>query len=261
MSTPLEKYFHQRTHNLFNQLHNFELNSDDISLHDLRVEMKKLKAIIKFLRSVYSKQKFKKPVHLLRAVFREAGEIRELQLIHQWLQRNSFAAIKKMYYPDENLQEMITEFLANAHAYKNDFKEIIETITPYVENTNIILAEQYYADLNAQLETQCRKDLPISEWHELRKLIKLRIYAYNWIEHENENDDPLFSYLNKLQENIGLWHDLEIIKDSFSQHQIYLSQDLEVQKDFSAAWEKLNASLRYRERHIKDMLIKQEAEM
>ncbi|HXL56924.1 MAG TPA: hypothetical protein VN958_11735, partial [Chitinophagaceae bacterium] len=68
---------------------------------------------------------------------------------------------------------------------------------------------------------------------------------------------PNFSYYNKLQERIGLWHDLEIIKDSFSQKQVYLSQDIEVQKDFNLAWGKLTASLKYRERQIEEMLSRQ----
>src|SRR3954468_23357296 len=99
MHTPLEKYFSQRTKNLFNHLHDFELADDEVALHDLRVEIKKLRAIIKFLRTVYPEQKLKKPAHALRAIFQNAGEIREMQIIHQWLQKNNFIIIEQTYYP------------------------------------------------------------------------------------------------------------------------------------------------------------------
>ena len=256
MNTPLEKYFSQRTKNLFNHLYDFELKGDEVSLHDLRVEMKKLRAIIKFLRNIYPNQKLKKPAHLLRNIFQDAGYIRELQIMQQWLQKNKFYVIEQTYYPPEKLREMIVAFQQNTNEIKNDCKEIVETLTVFVQGTNEILAEQYFVDINAQVEKQCRKNLPKTEWHELRKLIKQRIYAYNWVQHETENDDPNFSYYHKLQEAIGLWHDLEIIKESFSQKQVYLSQDIEVQKDFNLAWEKLESSIKNREKLVEEMLAK-----
>lgn len=257
MQTPLEKYFALRVKNLFNHLHDFELKGDEVSLHDLRVEMKKLRAIIKFLRNIYPKQKLKKPAHMLRNIFQDAGYIREFQIILQWLQKNQFSQIEQAYYPTENMEQMIEAFQKNTGQLKNNCKEIIEALSVFVNGTNEILAEQYFVDLNAQVEKLCRKNLPQTEWHELRKLIKQRIYGYNWVKHETENDDPNFSYYNKLQEAIGLWHDLEFIKESFSQKQVYLSQDIEVQKDFNLAWDKLTASLKYREKHVEEMLSKQ----
>ncbi|HWB25788.1 MAG TPA: CHAD domain-containing protein [Chitinophagaceae bacterium] len=257
MQTPLEKYFAQRVKNLFNNLHDFELNGDDVSLHDLRVEMKKLRSIIKFFKQVYPKQKVKKPAHILHAIFQQAGEIREYQILQQWLQKNQFNAIEKTYFPPERLEIMIQRFRLNSNANKNDLKEIIEQVSHFVHSTNEILAEQYYAELNAKVAKMCRRKLLSQDWHELRKLIKQRIYAYNWVRHDTENDDPLFSYYNKLQEMIGLWHDADIIKDVFSQKQIYLSQDIDVQKDFSPAWDKIMSTLKQREKQVEEMLSKQ----
>jgi CHAD domain-containing protein len=257
MHTPLEKYFSQRVKNLFNHLHDFELTGDDVSLHDLRVEMKKLRSVIKFLRNVYSKSRIKKPAHLLRVIFQEAGDIREYQIISQWLQKNNFMVIEQVYFPADQLKHMIMGFQQETEHLKGEFNEIIESIRPFTENTNEILAEQYFVDLNAQVEQLCHKNLPQTEWHELRKLIKQRIYAYNWIARESESEDPNFSYYHRLQETIGLWHDLIIIKDTFSQKQVYLSQDIHVQKDFTLAWSKLAASLKQREKQIEEMLSRQ----
>ena len=65
--------------------------------------------------------------------------------------------------------------------YKEDFKDIITSCEEYIRSTNEILAEQYFVDLNAQVEKYCRRNLPITEWHNLRKLIKQRLYSYNWV--------------------------------------------------------------------------------
>lgn len=257
MHTHLEKYFSQREKNLFNHLHDFELTGDEVSLHDLRVEMKKLRAIIKFLRNIYSKARIKKPAHALRAIFQQAGEIREFQIISQWLQKNNFSTIEKVYFPADQLKYMIIQFQKETEHLKDEFNKITELIIPFIENTNEILAEQYFIDLNAQLEQLCHEGLPQTEWHELRKLIKQRIYAYNWVPRKTESEDTNFSYYHKLQETIGFWHDLIIIKDAFSQKQVYLSQDIEVQKDFTIAWDKLTGSLKQREKQIEEMLSRQ----
>ena len=257
MQMPLEKYFAQRVKNLFNSLHDFELNGDDVSLHDFRVEMKKLRSIIKFLRNIYPKQKIKKPEHLLRAIFEQAGEIREYQILQQWLQKNQFLAIEKSYFSPERLEIMIQRFRHRANGIKSDLKEVIEYTEGFVHSTNEILAEQYFVELNAKVAKLCRRNLVTSDWHDLRKLIKQRMYAYNWLKHESDNDDPIFPYYNKLQEQIGQWHDLELIKDAFSQKQIYLSQDIEVQKNFSVAWDKLITSHKQKEKQVEDMLARQ----
>src|SRR5438045_1392804 len=118
MDTLLQKYFAQRVKNLFNHLHDFELNGDEQSLHDLRVEIKKLRAIIKFLSSIYHKQQLKRPAHLLRAIFQKAGEVRESQLLQQWLHKYEYNAIIHHYFPEERLDFLIEQFRQNAPQYK-----------------------------------------------------------------------------------------------------------------------------------------------
>ena len=250
----MQKYFMLRVKNLFNHLHDFELKGDDVSLHDFRVELKKLRSIIKFLRNIYPKQQLKKAAHVVRNIFQKAGEIREQQLMQQWLMKYSFTIVETIFFPSGKLNETIEAFRNNADEHKAHLKEVVEQISEFVNRTNEILAEQYFAELNANVENLCRKNLPQSEWHELRKLIKQRIYAYNWVLHEDENDDPSFSYFHKLQETIGQWHDFEIIKDTFSQKQIFLSLDIEVQKEFSQVWEKINFLKKQKEKQIDELL-------
>ena len=123
MDTPLEKYFAQRVKNLFNNLHDFELNGDETSMHDLRVEIKKLRAVIKFLGTIYPKQQLKRPAYLLRFVFQKAGELRESQLLQLWLRKHQFSVIENTYFPQERLDFLIADFRKNAQQYKDDFKE------------------------------------------------------------------------------------------------------------------------------------------
>jgi CHAD domain-containing protein len=255
MQTQLQRYFSQRVKHLFNYLHEFELTGSEVSLHDFRIEMKKLKAIIKFLRSVYPKQKFKKASHSLRNIFQSAGEIREYQILQQWMHKIELPTIEKNYFPNDKMDVMIKAFHARSGNFKLQLKEIVEFCTKFIQTTNSILAEQYVVELYAQIDKILKRAPSMSDWHELRKIIKQWMYAINWLPQNTETDVAL-SYYNKLQEAIGQWHDLEVIKDTFTMKQIYLSSDMNVQKDFSKAWDKLHQSLRYREKIVEDILSK-----
>lgn len=255
MQTQLQRYFAQRVKHLFNHLHEFELSGSEVSLHDFRVELKKLKSIVRFLRSIYPKQKFKKASHHLRNIFQTAGEIREYQILQQWLQKNELTFIENQYFPPDKMDLLIKAFHARSSDFKMQLKDIIDQCSKFIQSTNAILPEQYVVELHAQIEKILRKPPPVTDWHELRKLIKQWMYAINWIPQTEEADNTL-SYYNKLQEAIGQWHDLEIIKDTFAIKQIYLSPDIDVQKDFGKAWEKLNHSIKYREKQIEEMFTK-----
>lgn len=259
MSNPLPPYFSQRVKNLFNHLHDFERNGDDISLHDLRVEMKKLRAILSFLRTIYPNHKLKKASQKIRTVFHESGEIREYQLLQQWLVKNEFNAFDKDYFPKQVLGQLVNDFRAKTGDTKQVLKEVTDDIEKYIQATNPVLTEQYVVDLHVRITAlTCEQPAKI-DWHELRKLIKQWIYAVNRLGNDEVlRAEPDLSYYDKLQEAIGNWHDAEVIRDSLYQKQIYLSNVIEVQKDFARASTKIKQSVKYRERQVGEMLARKE---
>ncbi len=257
MHSSLQRYFALRIKNLFNYLHDFELTGAETPLHDFRVELKKLKSIIKFLKTIYSKDKFKKTSFLLNTVFLQAGEIREYQLLLQWLNGHQLTQLAQTYFPEEKMKRMIDRFHQQASSYESDLKEVIERCSKFIHTTNKILPEQYIIELNAKIEKRLHKRSISDDWHELRKIIKQWIYATNWIAEEEEtNRGSQFSLYNKLQESIGHWHDLQVIKETIAQKQIHLSAEIDIQKDLSKAMDKLNHAIRYRENHITEMIAK-----
>lgn len=248
-------YYNQRVKQVFNQLLEFDLNSSENSMHDFRVEIKKMRAILKFLKSVYPKQKLKKSARQLNNIFQQAGEIREYQLFLQWLKKNELEILIKHIFPTKELEDLIKNFHVQVHQFKHDLKELTENINEYVRATNEILAEHYVRDLFVQMDELIKTSGSSSEWHELRKIIKQWMYAVNWMEAGQDID---IAYYQKLQEAIGYWHDAEVIKETLLQKKIFLSHDMELQKSFSIASEKLNHSIRYREKQISELLNKKE---
>ncbi len=249
------QYYHQRIKQVFNHLLEFDLNSSENSLHDFRVEIKKLRSILKFLKTIYPKQKLKKVSRQLNNIFQKAGEIREYQLLLQWFQKHDLEIFMEQIFPKEILESLITKFHHQNHSFKQDLKDLNDQVSDYVLATNEILADHYATDLSLQMDQLIRKNCPLNEWHELRKIIKQWMYAINWVEQKQDTD---ISYYHKLQESIGYWHDTQVIKETLMQKKIFLSPDVELQMSFTVANDKLNQSLRYREKQIHELLNKKE---
>ena len=194
-------------------------------------------------------------IRQLNNIFQLAGEIREYQLLLQWIYKNDLEIIGKHFFPENKQVEMIVNFQDHVKQFKHDLKEISETIQEYIHPTNEILAEHYVRDLYVQMDKMIRVNCSINDWHELRKTIKQWMYAINWVKDSKEMD---IAYFQKLQETIGYWHDAEVIKETLKQKKIFLSKDLELQKSFSIASDKINHTLRYREKQIVELLGKKE---
>jgi CHAD domain-containing protein len=150
---------------------------------------------------------------------------------------------------------MMQGFHHQAKQFKHDLQDLSQQLHPFIQSTNEILAAHYVRDIYIQMDKMIRMNCSMHEWHELRKTIKQWMYAINWVKDSQEID---ISYFQKLQETIGYWHDAEVIKESLVQKKIFLSKDVELQKSFSIASEKLNHTIRYREKQIVDLLGKKE---
>jgi CHAD domain-containing protein len=259
MSNSFRQYFAQRVKYTFNHLHAVEIKADEPAIHDFRVEMKKMRAVIRFLREIYPDQKLKKAAERCKQIFREAGEIRELQLVNQWLTKHGILYILEQYFPEKKIADLVNEFCRKTTHARHSLKETMDDIEKTVQVTNQVLAEQYVLDLHARLKRMVLRQPGREEWHELRKLIKQWLYAANWIgSGEKTHSEADIAYYTKLQEAIGYWHDADMIREAIQHKKIYLSQSIEVQKDFAKANHKITQAIRYRERQVGEMLSRKE---
>jgi CHAD domain-containing protein len=224
----------------------------ETDLHDFRVELKKMRAILKFLSKIYSKQKLKKSARLLANIFQQAGDIREYQLLIQWADKNGMFVLKKHCFPESRMGEMIQVFQQHTHLYKLELKELVDELTEFVKTTNSILSEQYASDLFAQINKMIAKECNDNQWHEIRKRIKQWQYASNWVEEKDWNLEK--AYFQKLQEAIGNWHDLETIQQYLLPQKKKFSNQLEVLMELSKAQQALEKAIKVRKREVKELL-------
>jgi CHAD domain-containing protein len=248
----LHTYFKQRVKQVFNHLHDFDSSMSETDLHDFRVELKKMRAILKFLSKVYSKQKLKKSARLLSNIFQQAGDIREYQILLQWLDKSDMNELKNQCFPEHRMVEMIQHFQQQTHLFKLELKEVVDQLSDFIKSTNSILSEQYAIDLFAQINKIILKDCNASQWHDLRKRIKQWQYACNWVDEKDWNLEQ--AYFQKLQEAIGHWHDIETIQQNLVAQQKAYSNQIEVLKEITKANQLLEKSNKLRKREVQVLL-------
>jgi len=135
--------------------------------------------------------------------------------------KNELESFQENIFPKEILNDLLVNFRIQIHQFKNDLKELTEMMNEYVLATNEILADQYVLGLFIEIEKLIRKNAEFGEWHDLRKLIKQWMYAINWIDDLKDRD---ISYYQKLQEAIGYWHDMDVIKETIQQKKSFFQK-------------------------------------
>lgn len=251
LNTRFHIYYEQRIKHVQNHLHEFGINDTETSMHEFRLELKKLLSILKFLRKIYPKSNFKKQINILEKIFLIAGEIREFQLLVKWLENNELTDFRFNYFPNSVLQKLINDLSLQINHIKYDFGILMQESQSFVLGTNKILIDQYLIDLNARIEKKISKNCKEQDWHEIRKLIKRKIYAANW---KDDIQDSNFAYFQKLQELIGHWHDAEVMINTLILKKSLFIKDIEMQKSYSFAIEKLNHSLLSRNKKLVEWL-------
>lgn len=258
MNNKIERYYSHRVKNIFNQIHDFEISITESTLHDFRVEIKKIKTVTKFLKSVYGKSEIKKIKNILDSTFQEVGNIRELQLMHNWFEENNFEEIEKNFFNKYAISTFLTSFRNKLPDLKKDLDKLLKPNIKLLEKTNQIVVDQYVLKLKYSIEKRLQKKQIEPEWHQLRKLIKQWSYSTNWVSSEENTFEikRLYAYCNKLQELIGNWHDQIIIQEFLLDMQFYVSKELAVQKEYVMALKKINTTIEATQKEVKTFLKK-----
>ena len=199
-------YFRQTTLSLFNSWMDTAQVGSVSNLHDLRVQMKRIKAILSFLQSIYGKGSLGKLPNVTRELFQQAGEWREMQLINQWLQKINVQLDATLGCTEADILQQANQTQAFLQKHFNAYTKQIKKAESLANKTHNILAEQYFMQLSASLKKGLKKAKQ-KDWHEVRKLCKKWIYATNWLDKDRLPNQKKIHAISKLEKNIGDWHE------------------------------------------------------
>lgn len=237
----IQSYLDEHWDKLSEHLEQYFRYQEPNDLHQLRVNIKKISALVQFLDHDQDAAQIKKVFEPVRKIFKAAGKIREihifleitnqLELNHPW--------ITKIFEKRKNRATM--HFLRSKKKFlkaaKRGYTKYSKKITSYPDFVlkNFLITQIQSAQI--QLSEQ--------NYHETRKIIKVVLNLSNLLP-KTQNTFLNIDYLDAAQKAIGDWHDadenylvfeklmlktasLEILKKEADMHFALLKRQL---KDF-----------------------------
>jgi CHAD domain-containing protein len=195
-------------------LSNYIKNKDPENLHRLRVDLKKINALLSFAENVY-KEEYNKG--MIKPLFSEAGKIREIQINIRILELMLHPP-KKIIEQLKNKENILTiDFIKCGSRYLSLIKNFRKIIYLPEKLPNKIIIINYFKSeknkANKKLKKQERVDL-----HKYRSKIKKLMYVYcalpKKIKKEIEFNEEK---INRQQEELGDWHDTYSVISFLSQ--------------------------------------------
>ena len=219
----------------------FVKTADQEELHQFRVQVKKLRALLIMIESSSKNAQLKKDFKPIKKIFKEAGEIRSafvnLELSDQYHIKNPEFEKKQQETMDQGTKEfvargfkLIKKLKRSQHRIYRDIHHLKnKTITKFYRHT-LDEVSAFFANI------QFDEDL-----HDCRKKIKFLLYnhkpAHKAISKKLSLDEE---YLDKVQETVGKWHDNVLAIDLLS---IEAHVDESLLKDFEQNDEKLRMEI------------------
>lgn len=202
MNGLIASYTKRRFKKLKKLLHSYSGLERPEVLHQIRIEIKKIKAVLRLLH--YNKKSFRNHQAYLpfRSVFRVCGEIREAFVIQDHI--NKFKGTTPTL--DGNLHP--------AWSYRNDLsthmrqiKKCEPKILHHTEKIKVNSYKEYLKKKKFELENLLYPTFKLRDLHKIRKLIK-EIYYLTSIRSKRKNISP---FLVESSDLIGNWHDKQIV--------------------------------------------------
>ena len=198
-------FISSRLKSIERQLRRFEYDRMMERLHQLRVDIKKIRAILSFVKNVYCQNI---EPDSLKTLFTNAGEIRQCQITIQLLESISLPPQNIIQNLKQKQDVLIREFLIALPSYlklENQFQENCnfnfrnpteKTITNYLNPKR--------KKANRSFNSHRR-----SKMHRFRKLLKKIMYVYGILPKKMKKHLQLkVSLINKVQDEVGEWHDI-----------------------------------------------------
>jgi CHAD domain-containing protein len=185
-------------------------------LHKFRVQVKKLRSMLILLDSASGKKLLQKDFKPVRRVFKEAGDIRNVQ-VNLKLAREYKVTDEDFIHDQVKWVEVVArDFKANGEKYTEKLKIAYKNIEAQIRPVDDIHINQFYSGQLHHISDSLDNLRFDESLHECRKWIKVLIYNYQFtapVLQVKLNID----YLQDVQKAIGDWHDNMLAKELFAE--------------------------------------------
>jgi CHAD domain-containing protein len=247
----LKGYTGKQLQNALHLLKQYHSASNEEVLHQLRVSLKKLKAVLDYLLILHPK-KIKPLRKKLQIVFHAAGDLREAQLRLLWLKEKQFQYLITDISFDKKIKEEEEQFAIQ----KDDYLKLLSTVENEIDKYLKKIKEGDLLDYALELKQKLEQQLLLiiqKDWHVLRKLIKQLLYAHHWLAEKDKLKVltvTAFQRMDGMQEKIGLWHDAVDLLQWLTDGQFFLSKDKAVKQQFNKAFTLVKKDIEVKEKAV-----------
>jgi CHAD domain-containing protein len=208
------KYFDKRWEALLAYLNAFSQNQAPEDIHDLRVEIKKIYALLTLAEKCLSNIKFSDYVKPVKKIFIEAGSIRDAQINLQLI--SSYGNTNEVYEKRQHelIKRLEKRFCSSIYTHIRSIKRPHTIIRKSLTDIKNDCIQEFYKKQIRKIE-QALSDLANKKGlHKCRKRIKKMIYISSMLDSALKKKLNLnFDYLHKLEDAISKWHDSVITID------------------------------------------------
>ncbi|MEI6947604.1 CHAD domain-containing protein [Paraflavisolibacter sp. H34] len=206
----LVKFIHKRCERIRNCLRVYSWGQDPEALHVLRVEVKKLKAVVQLLNACCPRPGRRAQLHGLRQIYAQAGLIRTAQVNEKLLQayhlhNDAFERQQAAILAEEPLR-----FCSRAKAYRHRVRRAGQDLAARATSIkNACILELFRQRLD-ELHRFFTGDFTAEGLHERRKTLKTLLFLHSLLPAALAESLHLdLSWLDSLQERIGRWNDTD----------------------------------------------------
>lgn len=206
----LSSYIKDRFKNVRKHLRSYLTFQDPESIHQYRVECKKIKAIYQLLKYSLPDFEVKNYYQKHRKLYRISGAVRDAQVIRELLLEHKLF----IELPEEEtilFEKNINRLIKKISSQIDNEAKLENQLKKYCHNITTIQLTQYITSLQLSISDLIKNPTSSESLHEIRKLIKTIKYLsdiYPEILHKKTQ-----STFNQLQEQIGSWHDKQVLID------------------------------------------------
>lgn len=204
-----EAYINKRIENIKTQFSHFCTDQDAEAIHQLRVELKKLRAILNLINKCHHSKKTIQSFKGLEKLFKEAGEIRRVQIMNSTVERYQISKENTETIASSNTQQLITELIDKQ-------KDYIDKIEQFERKFKHSLTDIQHKKIKSIIKKNIKKlhhtftkGGSESDLHASRKKIKSLIYIQSVLPKRLVRELNFdLNYLKEIENEIGEWNDL-----------------------------------------------------
>ncbi|GAB2690264.1 hypothetical protein GCM10027037_11510 [Mucilaginibacter koreensis] len=198
------------------------LKTDDKEqLHTLRVEVKKLRAMLTLMQTITRNKKLLKLFKPVKAVFKHAGEIRNSQINLELAQQYQLHNDEFEHTQRQHMEQCAEEFKQKAPQYLKKLKRANHRIKNSLKRVPDKSVAGFYKDQLKQIASSLAIPHFDEGLHDCRKQMKVLMYNHSLSEKALQ-DRVEFNeqYIDDLQSHIGDWHDHVLAIELFASPEV-----------------------------------------